>query len=196
MMREHRHEPVTLAVKVNVLEDLGSVRLEAAVHVVELDPGREPRGRVVDPRDEPSHERIVPIALPARDDVESVVELGEQVRDLGRVVLQVCIHRDDHLAGRDLDSGRERGRLAEVPAQTYDADVEVRRMEAHELAVRAVGRAVVDEHDLPVEVGRAERGVEFGVDLLERRLFVEERDDDGDQAPLWSDIPHRGLVVG
>ena len=48
------HEPVTLAVEVNVLEDLGAVRLEAAVHVVKLDPGREARGRVVDPRDEPA----------------------------------------------------------------------------------------------------------------------------------------------
>ena len=156
VVRKHRNEAMALAVQPHVVEHLGPVRLQAAVHVVQLDPRRQPRRGVVDPRDEAPDERVVPVALPARDDVEAVVELRQEIRDLGRVVLQIRIHRDDHVAGGDVDSRRERGSLAEVPAQAHDANVEVCGVEPHELAIGPVRRAVVDEHDLPLE-GRSMR---------------------------------------
>ena len=34
---------------------------------------------------------VVPLALPAADDVEALVELGQKRGDLGRVVLQVAV---------------------------------------------------------------------------------------------------------
>ena len=43
-------------------------------------------------------ERVAAVRLPARDEVEALVELGEQPRDLGRVVLAVAVDRDDDVA--------------------------------------------------------------------------------------------------
>ena len=51
-------------------------------------------------------------------------------------------------------------------------------MEPDELAIRAVGRAVVDVDDLPLDAGRVECGLELVVERAERRLLVQERDDD------------------
>ena len=49
------------------------------------------------------------LRLPAGDEVEALVELGEQLRDLGRVVLEVAVDRDDHVALR-LGEARRRAR--------------------------------------------------------------------------------------
>ena len=94
--------------------------------------------------------------LPARDEVEALVELREQARDLGRVVLQVAVDRDDDVAARLRESGRERGGLAEVPAQPDDPHVAVAGVQARQRGERAVGRAVVDEDGLPL-ARRADR---------------------------------------
>ena len=67
--------------------------------------------------------RIAPVRLPARHEVEALVELREQSRDLRGIVLEVAVDRDHGLAARLVEAGDERGRLAEVAAQTHDADV-------------------------------------------------------------------------
>ena len=102
-------------------------------------------------------QRVAALRLPARDEVEALVELGEQARDLGRVVLQVAVDRDDDVALRLLEAGLERGRLAEVAPQPDDADVLVRGVQPRQRGEGAVGRAVVDEDDLPrlARAGRA-----------------------------------------
>ena len=87
VVREHRHEAVELAVEPQAADHLGPVRLQPAVQVVQAQ-ARTPAGdRVEDPRGERRAERIAPLRLPARDEVEALVELREQPRDLGGVVL-------------------------------------------------------------------------------------------------------------
>ena len=104
---------------------------------------------VEDLRRDAARERVAALRLPAGDEVVALVELREQPRDLGRVVLQVAVDRDDDLARGLAEAGVERGRLAEVAAQPDDADVVVRVVESRERAEGAVGRAVVDEDRLP-----------------------------------------------
>ena len=87
-----------LAVDPHAAQDLGLVRLQAAVHVMEADPGDD-RGRPVEhAREQSPRPRIVPPRLPARDEIEALVELGEELRDFGRVVLEVGVHGDDDVA--------------------------------------------------------------------------------------------------
>ena len=93
-------------------------------------------------------ERIVPARLPAGHEVEALVELREELRDLGRIVLEVGVDRHDDLAARLEEAGLQRGRLPEVPAQADDHDVRVLVVEPGEDREAAVGRAVVDEDDL------------------------------------------------
>jgi hypothetical protein len=57
------------------------------------------------------------------------------MRELSWVVLQIGVHGHDELTGRDLDSRCQRRRLAEVPAQANNPDVEVRGVEPHELSI-------------------------------------------------------------
>ena len=147
-----------LAVEAQAADDLGAVGLQAAVQVVEPE-AREPAGDgVEDPRGDPAGERVAALRLPARDEVEALVELREQARDLGRVVLQVAVDRDDDVALRLLEAGLQRGRLAEVAPQPDDADVVVRGVEPRERGERAVGRAVVDEDASQGPLERLERG--------------------------------------
>jgi hypothetical protein len=147
---------------------------------------------VVDLGHEAPDEGVMAVALPARDDVEALIELRQQIRDLGRVVLEIGIHRDDDVAGRDLDAGCERRRLSEVPAQPHDPDVQMRRMQSHELAIRPVGRAVVDEDDLPLGSRRRKRRPELAIQRLERRILVQERYYNGESAASLIGSRHAG----
>ena len=93
-------------------------------------------------------ERVVAPRLPARDEVEALVELREQLRDLGRVVLEVGVDRHDDVAARLEETGLKRGRLAEVAPEVDDDDVRRLVVEPREHVHAPVGGAVVDEDDL------------------------------------------------
>ena len=127
-------------------------------------------------------ERVAPLRLPARDEVEPLVELGEQPRDLGRIVLEVAVDRDDDLSLRLLEAGLQRRRLAEVPPQPDDADAVVRGVQPGQRRERAVGGAVVDEDDLPGLVERVERRGQLVVEERDAPLLVVHGDDHRDHA--------------
>ena len=61
MVGEDGDETMELAVELDVLQHLGAVRLQAAVHVVQTDAGDERRRSVVDPGDDAAAERIAPV---------------------------------------------------------------------------------------------------------------------------------------
>ena len=74
-------------------------------------------------REKTPAERVVTARLPAGDEVEALVELGEELRDLGRVVLEVGVDRHDDVAARLEEARLQRGRLPEVAAEVDDDDV-------------------------------------------------------------------------
>ena len=65
------------------------------------------------------------------------LEPGEQARDVGRVVLQVGVERDDDLAARGAKAGGEGGRLAGVPACAEDPQGRIHGRETRELCERS-----------------------------------------------------------
>ena len=171
-----------LAVELHPLDDLRAVRLEPAVHVVQPHAGDLAHDAVEDLRGDAPGERVPPLRLPPGHEVVALVELREQPRDLGRVVLQVAVDRDHDLPGGLAEAGVECGRLAEVPAQANDPDVVVRVVEPRQRAEGAVGRAVVDEHGLPQPPVTREGRVELLVEQGDAALLVVHRDDDRDHA--------------
>ena len=48
---------------------------------------------------------------PTRDDIEALGELGQERRDIGRVVLAVAIHRDNDVAAAVLNRRHQGGGL-------------------------------------------------------------------------------------
>ena len=123
VVREHGDEAMQLAVEPQALHDLRAVGLQPAVQVVQPQPGDAARDPVEDLRGEAAAERVAAVGLPAGDEVESLVELRQQPRDLGRIVLEVGVDRDDDFALGVREPGREGGGLAEVAAQADDPHV-------------------------------------------------------------------------
>ena len=66
-----------LAVDAHAVEDLRPVGLQPAVHVVQLQARDATADGVEDPGQDSASQRIVPFCLPAADEVEPLVELGE-----------------------------------------------------------------------------------------------------------------------
>src|SRR5262249_14299113 len=112
--RQHRDEPVQLAVEPDLAEDLGPVAFHGAIVVVQVKPG-EPAGPAVEDLARPDLvPGVVADLLPAADHVEAAVQGGEEAGDLLRVVLQVGVEGEDDVAAGGPEAGRERGGLAEV----------------------------------------------------------------------------------
>ena len=76
---QHRHEAVQLAVQPDLVHHFAAIGLQAAVVVVQLHAGQPADQPVEHSRRQHLVPRVVPLALPAADDVEAFVELGEQV---------------------------------------------------------------------------------------------------------------------
>jgi molybdopterin molybdotransferase len=172
VVREHRQEPVQLAVDPQPVQHLGPVRLEPTVEVVQPQTRDAARRGVEDPREGTPEPGIPALCLPAGDEVEALVELRQKARNLGRIVLEVGVDGHDGVAARVREPGRKRGGLAEVPAQPNHADVAVRCVESRECGEASIGGTVVDEDDFPRGLQRLEGGSELVVQRGERQLLV------------------------
>ena len=160
LVREHGNETVQLAVEHESACDLAAVRLQPAVHVVQPQSRHVADDPVEELRGDAPRERIATLLLPARHEVESLVELREQPRNLGRIVLLVAVDRHDRRPGRLREAGGERCGLAEVPAQPDDAHVAGTCVQPCQRRERPIRRAVVDEDGLPF-FDRIERGLQL-----------------------------------
>jgi molybdopterin molybdotransferase len=182
VVREHRQEAMQLSVDAEASEHLGSVCLQPAVEVVQPQSRDAARGEVEDSGQGSPQPWVAPLRLPARDEVEALLELREQPRDLGGNVLQVGVYRHDDVAVGLGEAGGERGRLPEVAAETDDANVVLRGMEARERCEAAVARAVVDEDGFPRDPEWLQSRHELLVQESERQLLVVDGNDDRDHA--------------
>ena len=79
-----------------------------------------------------------------------------------------------------VEAGDERRRLAEVPAQSNDADVARGAVEPRQSGERPIGRAVVDEDRFSGHVEGLEHRTELVIEQGDAPLLVVHRDDDGD----------------
>ena len=176
--REGRDEAEEVAVHGDRLQDFPAVRLEAAVHVVQLDARRQAHRRVEDPRQHQAVHGVEPIHLPADDDIEPLLDLLDELVQIGRIVLEIRVHGDDDLALRALETGRQAHRLAEVRAQADTADARIFAVQLGDDLPGVVGAAVVDEDELVADAARLEAVAHPVRQLGQAFGLVEAGDDD------------------
>ena len=177
--RQRRNEPMQIAVEPDALDRRRAVGLERGAEIVERhagDPGHQPVG---DFRRHSARPQIVhPLLPPAADDVVPFVELGEQLRNLFRRVLQVAVHRHDHRALSRVEAGGQRGRLPVVPGERDQHDAFIANRECFHRLPRTIAAAIVHVDDFCLGAEQQEHGVEAAVELGDRRHLVEQRHDD------------------
>lgn len=106
---EHRDVAVQLAVHVQGLGHRPAHGLESAVQVPPGDPRDQSGGPVVQARGVALHEAITAVADPRPgDQVEALVEGGQQLADLPGVVLAIGIHQHHGVALRLVEADAER----------------------------------------------------------------------------------------
>jgi hypothetical protein len=117
-----RDEAVHLGVQRDLLDERAPVGLERAAIVLDRHAGDLADQPVGDLRgDLAGYQLVLAVEAPADHDVVALVDLGEEVLDVARVVLQVAVHGDEDPAARLLDAGGHGGGLAVVAAEVDDA---------------------------------------------------------------------------
>ena len=125
-------------------------------------------------------------------DVGSLAPLGDHVGDQLRGVLEVGVDHRHGVPGGVLEARRERGLVAEVARQVDHPHARVPVGDAVEDLGAGVGAAVVDEHQLVLEVGDGRTGAVH--ELLDELLLVVDGGHHAQQrgGPEWS-VGHLGL---
>lgn len=180
-MRQGRNVAVQITVEIHSFRHLPAVGLETTVEIAQGDPGERRGNGIEHLRFDPLDERILPVLLPPAHQVGALlVEGAQEARDLSRVILEVGVHGEHHLASGNLEARLERGRLAELATELDQHHLGIGSDQLPAQCDRAIGAAVVDHDDL---VGPPELGQHPGQLLIQLRqafLLVQNGDDDGD----------------
>ncbi len=121
---------------------------------------------------------VLAIESPANDDVVALVDLREEVHDVLRIILQIAVHGDEHLAAGLLDARCHRGCLPVVPPEIHDAYPRVCTRNLDGAVQRAVVAAIVDQHDLEGDCQRLDGSNDRRMHAADVLFLVIERNDD------------------
>ncbi len=167
-----------LRVQRNALDQAGAEGLERAAVVLDRHARHVADQPVGDARGNLARDQLVlAVVAPADDQVEAGVDLLEQQRDIGRVVLQVAVHGDEHVAVRVLDACGHRRSLAVVATELDDAQPRIALRDRGRDRDRVVPAAVIDEHHLERPAERSQRLHDRVVQRPNALLLVVERHD-------------------
>src|SRR5271169_5697546 len=122
------NEPVQLAVKRNLLENIAAIGFECSAEVVDIDSaqlGHQPVGATGWNTAKP--EIIHAMFAPPADNVVTLVDFLEKNRNVSGVVLQIAIHGDDVFAAGMVETCSQGGGLSEIAPQAHHQDPAVYR---------------------------------------------------------------------
>ena len=178
---ERRDEAVELPVQADLLHHLPPVDLEARVEVVEPDAGQAARDPVEEPGRPGLGPRVLAVLLPARHEVEPVLEAGEELRDLGGIVLEVGVEGDDDRPPGPRGSRRPARRPCRSSAGAGGRGRGDPRSVSFSMQLEgAVAAPVVDEEDLVRTTEALERLGQLAVEDAQAFDLVEDRQDHRD----------------
>src|SRR5439155_16303867 len=139
-------------------------------------------------RDEPVGQRawqialergVLPLLPPARDEIVTFIQFGQELRNIGWIILEIAIHGDEDISLGKTNPGHESRRLTGITAQLDKAQLRPRKLPDN--LARLIDAAVVHNNDL---VGKAETfqaAKEGRQELLEVVRLVENRQNDRKQ---------------
>ena len=116
---------------------------------------------------------VLALVAPADDQVVAFPDLDEQLRDVGRIVLQVGVHGHQRGARGMLDAGHHGGGLAAVAAELDHLDPRIGGGQGGAAGEGVIAAAVVDEDDLEGERERRHGVHDRLVQRADARLLVE-----------------------
>src|SRR5262245_21643760 len=174
-----RDEAVHLAVDRDSFEHFAAIRFERRAEVVDRDSRRARHQLVRDPRRKRAQEAVLAVLTPATDHVVTFFELRQKARDVFRLMLQVAVHGDDHVALGVIESGGQRRCLAEIAPQPYACHARIERGDLPEDHRRAICAAVIDEDQLIVFAETFHHFRQTAIKYGHILFFVMKGDDDG-----------------
>src|SRR5215472_17587339 len=176
----NRNETMHLAVKLNALQRLPPIGFQGASIIVQMNP----RNR----RDEPVGQRarqialqrgVLPLLPPARDEIVAFIQFGQELRNIGRIILEIAIHGDEDISLGKTNPGHESRRLTSIAAQLDEAQLRLRQLPDN--LSRLIGAAVVDNNDLVRKAETFQTAKENRQKLLEVMRLVENGQNDRKQ---------------
>ncbi len=168
--------------------DFAAIGFEAAVKVVYVNARYIARDPVEKFGGQGFAQWVKAFFLPARDEVITFFEFGQQVGDFCRVVLQVGVHGDDICAACVLKSGGISSGFAKVAPKLDDFDFGIGVVQVFEDVDGPIGAAVVNEDDFVGEVPAGEHAADFFYERTQAFFFVEQGYDE-------AEVGHRSRVV-
>lgn len=175
---ENRDEAMHLSVESDFLSHFPSEHFDSAVVVMQVKPGQ-----LADhPVEDFTWIHLVPgveaSLFPAVDNVVSVVDLREEVRDLCWIILQVGIHHHDDVATDRVHAGGEGCCFSEVSTEANAEDARVFICQLRNNGPGFVSRSVVNENDFDVDGVGLARFQNLPVQFDQALFFVEHGNDD------------------
>ncbi len=174
--REDRDEPVHLAVEMQIAHQIPGHRLHAAIVIVEFDAGQAADESVEHAARQHLVPRIVADLLPAADQIESLAQLRQEIRNLRRIVLQVRVHGDHVGPACRVKARLESRGFAKVPAEANPTHTRIVRRQLLDYLPRRIATAIVDEEDLDVQIPLAGHGGDLAMQLRQAFALVVDRD--------------------
>jgi hypothetical protein len=132
-------------------------------------PIRDPRGQ------KPPDRMVVPFLAPTADDIVPFLKLRHQHGNIGRVILEIGVHRHDHAAPGVGKTGAKGRCLAEVLAKPNDPHPRIDAVQLGENVEALIRTAVVDENDLVLAMALQRRD-NLLVERAKIVLLVKQRD--------------------
>ena len=194
-MGQHRGEPVQFTIKADAAHDISAIDLESAVEVVQRHAGDRADRGVEEPAGKGLPQWILTTLLPARDQIETLVELGQKAGNFRRVVLEIGVHREDEITRRRRESRCQPARLPEIPPVSQPNHSPVTLGEGLDCRPSSICRAVVDQNQLECDACRFEN---IGDRPMQRRdiaCFVHRRNDHAQPRPVASLVADAQLRV-
>src|SRR5215217_9787454 len=114
-MSQNRGETMQLTIQPDAAHDVRAVELESAVEIVQRHTRDGANRGIEEATGKGLPERILTPLLPARHQIETLVELGQKARNFHRVVLEIGVHREDQISRRRREPRCQPARLSEVP---------------------------------------------------------------------------------
>ena len=115
---QYRDEAMQIAVQPEMVQQVRAVCLERAAKVAQLDARQLADQPVRDARRQPPRQQaVVAVLAPAVDQVVAFLDLGQQRGNVLGSMLQIAVHRDNHLSRGGLEAGCQGSGLAGVAPQ-------------------------------------------------------------------------------
>ncbi len=146
----YRYETVELAVQLQmtILNQFVPVGFETIIDVMQVNAGHFADHTIEDARREGFRKWIKTRVFPTRNQVIPLIEFGQEIWNLSRVILQVTIHGKNDLATTATETGYERWCLAKILAESnHTHDSRMSGVQFFQFQKGFIGTAIIDKND-------------------------------------------------